>query len=79
VLYQTPERDVHVHAWPTGSDEVGDYLLLRDWLRRHPDDCRLYVETKRALAAREWRDANYYAEAKGPVIEQIKARARASL
>jgi GrpB-like predicted nucleotidyltransferase (UPF0157 family) len=78
-MYRTPECDMHVHVHPTGSDEVADYLLLRDWLRSHADDRRLYAETKRALAAREWRDANYYAEAKGPVIEQIKARARASL
>jgi GrpB-like predicted nucleotidyltransferase (UPF0157 family) len=78
-MYQTPECDVHVHVWPIESAEVAEYLLLRDWLRSHADDCRLYAETKHALAGREWRDANYYAEAKGPVIDQIKARARASL
>jgi GrpB-like predicted nucleotidyltransferase (UPF0157 family) len=75
-MFRTPARDVHVHVWPAGSAEVDEYLLLRDWLRAHADDRRLYEEAKRALAG-HWRDANYYAEAKTPVIDEIKARARA--
>jgi GrpB-like predicted nucleotidyltransferase (UPF0157 family) len=75
-MFRTPARDVHVHVWPAGSAEATDYLLLRDWLRTHADDRLLYESVKRALAGRRWRDANYYAEAKTPVIQAIKARAR---
>jgi GrpB-like predicted nucleotidyltransferase (UPF0157 family) len=75
-MFHTPARDVHVHIWPAGSPETLDYHLLRDWLRTHADDRRLYEGAKRALADRHWPDMNYYAEAKGPVIEEIKARAR---
>jgi GrpB-like predicted nucleotidyltransferase (UPF0157 family) len=75
-LFRTAARDVHVHLWPAGSDEVREYLLLRDWLRTSADDRRLYEDAKRAFAGRHWPDMNYYAEAKSPVIEEIKARAR---
>jgi GrpB-like predicted nucleotidyltransferase (UPF0157 family) len=74
-MFRTPARDVHVHLWPTGCHETVEYLLLRDWLRTHPDDRLLYERTKRTLAERSWRDMNYYAEAKGPVIAEIMGRA----
>jgi GrpB-like predicted nucleotidyltransferase (UPF0157 family) len=77
-MFRTPARDVHVHVWAVGSGEVSEYLLLRDWLRANADDRMLYEDAKRALAGRHWRDMNDYAEAKSPVIEQIKARARRS-
>ena len=75
-MFRTPARDVHVHVWPSGCEESADYLLVRDWLRAHPGDRRLYEEAKRALAGRTWRDMNDYAEAKSPVLDEIRARAR---
>jgi GrpB-like predicted nucleotidyltransferase (UPF0157 family) len=75
-MFRTPARDVHVHVWPTGCSESADYLTLRDWLRTHADDRRAYESAKRALARRQWRDMNYYAEAKSPVIAEIMGRAR---
>jgi GrpB-like predicted nucleotidyltransferase (UPF0157 family) len=75
-MFRTPVHDVHVHVWPGGSAEGRDYLLLRDRLRSHAGDRQLYEDAKRALAGRRWRDLNYYAEAKSPVIETITARAR---
>jgi GrpB-like predicted nucleotidyltransferase (UPF0157 family) len=75
-MFRSRARDVHVHAWPTGSDEAADYLILRDWLRTHPADRLLYESTKAALATRSWPDMNYYAEAKGPIIAQIMRRAK---
>lgn len=74
-MFRTPGRDVHVHVWPTGSEEERRQLLFRDWLRRSADDRRLYEETKRELARREWPDMNLYAEAKTPVVADIMCRA----
>ncbi|HEY5026480.1 MAG TPA: GrpB family protein [Acidimicrobiales bacterium] len=74
-MFRTPARDVHVHVWATRSDDERRHLLLRDWLRVDTADRTRYEDTKRALAARPWRDVNYYADAKSPVITQIMARA----
>jgi len=75
-MFRTPARDVHVHVFPTDSDEIERHFLLRDRLRRSAEDRELYAATKRELAKREWSDMNYYAEAKTDVIQAILARAR---
>jgi GrpB-like predicted nucleotidyltransferase (UPF0157 family) len=75
-MFRTRGRDVHVHIWPSGSEDVRRHLMFRDWLRSHPDDRQLYERTKRELAGRPWRDMNYYADAKTPVIDEILGRAR---
>ena len=73
-MFRTPERDVHVHVWAAGSDEERKLLAFRDRLREDEGDRAEYEQVKRALAGR-WRDMNYYARAKGPVIERILERA----
>ena len=74
-MFRTPERDVHVHLWPAGSEEVTRHLVFRDRLRASEPDRRAYVALKRELAAREWDDMNDYAEAKGELIREITGRA----
>ena len=60
---------------PRGTQEAADYLLLRDRLRASPADREAYAALKRELAGRDWPDLNYYAQAKGPLIAEIIARA----
>ncbi|HLN42361.1 MAG TPA: GrpB family protein, partial [Acidimicrobiales bacterium] len=67
--------DVHVHVWAAGSDDERRHVLFRDWLRVDAADRTRYEDAKRALAGRRWRDMNYYAEAKAPVISEIMERA----
>lgn len=70
-----PNEPSNVHCYPPGHAEIRKYLLLRDHLRSNRADRELYERAKRELATRPWRDVNYYAEAKGPVIREILARA----
>lgn len=74
-MFRTPARDVHVHVWAAGSEDERRHLLFRDWLRADGSDRARYEDTKRRLARRRWRDMNYYAEAKAPVIADIIERA----
>lgn len=76
-MFRTPGRDVHVHVWKAGSEDERRHLLFRDWLRRAPDDRALYESVKRRFVGERFTDMNYYARAKGPVIEQIMRRAEA--
>ena len=69
-MFRTPERDVHIHIWRSGSDDERRHLIFRDWLRSHPADRADYERTKRMLAG-NWPDMNYYANAKSEVINQI--------
>jgi GrpB-like predicted nucleotidyltransferase (UPF0157 family)/GNAT superfamily N-acetyltransferase len=77
-MYRTPQRDVHVHVWNEGDPEVDRHLVFRDRLRASPDDRSEYERLKRSLARREWSEVNHYADAKGPLIEAILARAKQS-
>jgi GrpB-like predicted nucleotidyltransferase (UPF0157 family) len=74
-MFRTPGRDVHVHVWAAGSHDERRHVLFRDWLRVDAADRTRYEDTKRSLAGRRWRDVNYYAEAKSPVIAEIMGRA----
>lgn len=72
------DPDVNLHVFPLGCEEVERMLLMRDWLRANTADRELYARTKRALAAREWKYTQHYADAKTEVVEAILARARAA-
>jgi GrpB-like predicted nucleotidyltransferase (UPF0157 family) len=69
--------DVNLHVYDSGAPDAEAYLLLRDWLRTHPRDRARYAALKQRLARREWADINLYADAKGPLIRELLARARA--
>jgi GrpB-like predicted nucleotidyltransferase (UPF0157 family) len=71
----TEGEPANVHCYAPESVEIRRYLALRDRLRSHADERAWYEATKRELAQREWKDVNYYAEAKGPVIWAILERA----
>lgn len=73
--FRTPARDVNLHVWPTDDPAVDSYLRFRDRLRNAPEDRALYERVKRELATRDWRDVNYYAEAKSEVVAEILERA----
>ena len=74
-MFRSPQRDVHVHVWESGSDHERRHLLFRDWLRESADDRALYESVKRQLAGREWQDSNDYAQAKSDVVVEIMTRA----
>ncbi len=75
-LFKGPDMDINLHVFSVGCPEIDRVLLLRDWLRSHPDDRQLYERTKRELARRDWTYVQHYADAKTAVIEEIIQRAQ---
>jgi GrpB-like predicted nucleotidyltransferase (UPF0157 family)/predicted enzyme related to lactoylglutathione lyase len=74
-MLRLDEPRVNLHVFPLGSVEIDRMLFFRDHLRADPDDRALYERTKRGLARRSWEVVQHYADAKGPVVEDIVARA----
>ena len=74
-LLKPPDRTVNLHVFGPGAREIGRQIRFRDRLRSSPADFRLYLETKRRLAARTWRYTQDYADAKTAVVEDILTRA----
>lgn len=66
---------VNLHVFTVGSKEIARMIGFRDRCRSHPEERRLYEETKQALAGRVWACVQDYADAKRDVVEGIIARA----
>lgn len=49
-MMRTLTKDAHLHFVEPGAQAIRDYLDLRDWLRRHPDDREEYEPVRRVLA-----------------------------
>lgn len=69
---------VNLHVFTIGNREIERMLAFRDRCRAVPEERQLYLDTKRALAARTWRYVQHYANAKGEVVEAIIDRALAT-
>ena len=76
-LFKGVGPDANIHVFTVGTAEIDRMLAFRDWLRGHDDDRSLYEQTKRDLAAREWKYVQHYADAKTDVVEAIMSRALA--
>lgn len=74
-LFKTAGQDVNLHVFSAGCSEPERMVRFRDWLRANAADRELYARTKRALAARDWKYLQQYADAKTEVVEQIMIRA----
>ena len=70
-----PGRAVNCHIRPLDSPVWRETLLLRDWLRAHPDGVREYAEVKQALAMQRLPSIDAYAAVKTPFISGALARA----
>jgi GrpB-like predicted nucleotidyltransferase (UPF0157 family) len=77
-MFKGPDTDINLHVYSHGCPEIDRMMMFRDWLRGNAGDRDLYARTKLALAQREWKHVQNYADAKTAVIEEILARARAA-
>ena len=75
-VFKGPDTDINLHVFSSGCPEVDRMLVFRDWLRSNVADRDLYTRTKLALAQKEWKYVQNYADAKTVVIEEIIARVR---
>jgi GrpB-like predicted nucleotidyltransferase (UPF0157 family) len=77
-LLKDPDTDVNLLVFSAGCVETDRMVLFRDWLRSNDADRDLYAGVKGALAWRDWKYVQQYADAKTAVITDIMTRAHAS-
>ena len=75
-MFKGPGTDINLHVFSAGCPEIARVLMFRDWLRSNAADRDLYARTKTALAQRDWKYVQNYADSKTAVIEEILGRAR---
>jgi GrpB-like predicted nucleotidyltransferase (UPF0157 family) len=66
---------VHVHMVERGSAAFERHLLLRDYLRTHPEAVQEYSRLKRGLVLRFHHDRKAYVEGKAGFVEAVAAAA----
>jgi hypothetical protein len=71
----TDNHDVTLHVFGPDCDEYLRHLILRDWLRSHPDDQDLYAARKHQVAAQHPLSMAQYVSGKADVIIDILKRA----
>lgn len=74
-MFQGLDGKINLHVLSAGCPEIERILMFRDWLRTNDADRDLYASTKLALARKEWKYVQNYADAKTSVIEEIIRRA----
>jgi GrpB-like predicted nucleotidyltransferase (UPF0157 family) len=75
-MFKGPDTEINLHVLSTGCPEIDRMLMFRDWLRSNAADRDLYARTKLALAQKDWKYSQHYADAKTAIIKEILARAR---
>lgn len=70
-MFKGADPEVNLHVFSEGCSEAARMVAFRDWLRTHADDRELYASTKRALASRQWKYVQHYADAKSEVVATI--------
>jgi len=76
-MFKGPDTNVNLHVFGPQLEEVERHLLLRDWMREHPEDRDLYRDAKIELSQREFRNVHEYSAAKTQVVIGILQRAGA--
>jgi len=67
----------HVHVMEETSPRWDELVLIRDYLRRHPETARVYGDLKRGLAVMFGEDIAGFRNAKRPILEALMIKARA--
>src|SRR5207253_2831026 len=69
------DPEVNLHVFARGCPEVERMIGFRDHLRDDPAALERYASRKRALAARNWKHIQDYADAKTATIDEIVGQA----
>lgn len=64
------DRTHHIHVYEVGNRQIHRHLVVRDYLRTHPDEVEQYRRFKEALA-QQWDDTKDYSPTKKPYVQGL--------
>ena len=74
--YNSEELHVHYHITLSKSEEHKHYLLFRNYLRKHPEECERYFDLKEHCATQVDKTI-LYAELKTDYVQEVIQKAKA--
>lgn len=81
-LFYGYEPPANVHVFGPESKELIRHAAMRDWLKEHPEDRKIYADIKIKAskeAIENGEDVNQYNDRKSAVLQEILARALAAV
>lgn len=69
--YKNRSFHVHIHITFAGSNEHLSKILFRDYLRKHPDEAKIYDDLKRRWMAKSRADRFKYSLSKTSYIKEV--------
>lgn len=76
---ETGEGDYHVHICPKTAGSYRDFIILRDYLRRHPKKASEYFEKKKKFAELADFDRKKYKSLKSEYVSGLLREAKNKL
>lgn len=67
-------RTHHIHVYQQDNPHIPRHLVLRDYLRTHPEEVELYTCLKEELA-QQYDGTAFYSKAKKPFVMELERRA----
>jgi len=68
------QRTHHIHIYQWNNPHISRHLIVRDYLRIHPEEVKRYNAMKEELAQR-YEDTSGYSQAKKPFVQDMETRA----
>lgn len=68
-------RRYHVHISYPGAEDFKHAIAFRNYLRKHPEDVKKYIEAKKEAAKNANQEKDKYMAIKTPVIQEILTKA----
>lgn len=68
--------DIHIHIAVADTARHDDFLLLRDYLRAHPEEAKAYAAAKYAIVRDTNGDRGQYKLRKSKCVAELLGRAR---
>jgi GrpB-like predicted nucleotidyltransferase (UPF0157 family) len=67
-------RTHHIHVYQQDNSHIHRHLVMRDYLRTHPEEVERYAYMKEELA-QQYDDTTFYSKAKKPFVTELEHRA----
>lgn len=75
-FYNKKKVHIHLHLMWKSAKKYKDYLMFRDYLRKHPEEAKRYYSLKKVWAKKAGKIREKYTEMKTNYVKEILNKAR---
>jgi GrpB-like predicted nucleotidyltransferase (UPF0157 family) len=75
-FYGNKKVHIHLHLMWKSSQKFKDYLMFRDYLRKHPEEAKMYYSLKKLWAKKAGNTPEKYTLMKTEYVKEVLKKAR---